>query len=702
MSDPRAFATARLFLFDPGQGDPVVSDYGFMWLDQLAGQDEAPGRPDFDAAGLPLVEFIKGIGVCCAAFPVPKNTSLSQFTPSGGNWDTLIPGTGAPRVQFIEQYSTTAGVQWSATSTYSLPSEPDFVASFLIEDTPADWNATTFPPYVRLEWGGSAGRYGLHFQNGKLHLMRRLAGTWQSVKELKGSPKKSGQGNKESESSVYVRCLRGRLCISTDFGKSYEIYQDPAGDLSIPPGTLTFRGQGGWAAFNLSQLQYFTGKYTSQPRGTAKNRLSPTVTLAPWASTPGTSSVTLADLGSGSTAQYRATLTPANVGALVPFQFQRCPVLMAVTYDIGVTTDPLTGGGTTTQPWNHVLESISPEKPFELDGGSVSFQFKSDAFSLFTGNYRDRKLGVQLGHVREDGTAEYFDAGVYYIEEVSLSREEWGRVPVTMRARSATAPYQDHKWNSLETRALGGMTANAAADYVLSRLGRGSAYRSWHALGDSFVLDRGTPENPAFLLKKGSSAWDTLQEIFGAAGLEIGVTNSGLLATVPRHYVAPVVWIKYGADGAGLELRDRVATLSNRLNYSQNSTAVLVEGKGEGEELLLCYNVDGAAETQVTSGRFAPWRKLYTEEMQGALSGGTLQSRAAALMLELTPLKTEPELSVPVDIRMARRDQVTLYGCESVGIPEGAHFVILTIRHEYRAETALSELRTFVGLRRIS
>lgn len=701
MTDHRVYPDASVYVYDEGQGDPVVTDRGFSWLDILQ-QSVQYGTVGADAAGFQQLEFVEMPGpggkplgaLVCAPQVVRKDTRLSQYTLTGGGWDEARPGTGSPRVYRLMQASGTAGVRYSATSKFSLPQNPSVAFVLALPDTPADWDAAALPPYVQIEFG--QGKWALYWSKQAGYLLRKVDGTWQVATEL---PRTSKSGYQDSgEFVVYLRCLRGRVGVSTDDGNSYAwaTNQDYS-PITVAAAPLTLSGQGGAVQFGLWQIVYAAGHYDSPTRNTFTSRMEATPSFQSRKYLPAGTSIAFADRSTPASgiAGYRVTLTPkASVGS--PFTFYSTPELYSVTFQYPVVTGG--GLGTYATPWDGYTLGATITKPYELAGGTCTLRVRKSAFADLTGNYRRRKVRVWLGATVDTGG--YSRANVFtgYIRTVRVTRAQFGEDLLEITLENAAARFRRSEWSPLDIVALGGLTVNQAMDYVLQSEGLDSSYRAWHANGDAMVLPEGLAEDPCELLRCREKKWETLVRLASFALLEVGVLDNGAFASVPRGTLSGNSW-SYSAQGTAL--LDATASVGVNLDYDESLTAVLVQGRAENGSSLLAWAADAAAETDPLSGRFAPWRELSQDEVSGTCSSGMLSARCQCLALEGLALKLEPEVQVPVNLGLSRRDVIPLYACADLGIPNAANHVILTLSHEYDASRTLATLRTTAGLRRL-
>lgn len=694
----RDYAIASVRLYDEGQGDPVVADHGFDWLTILA-SDAGFGTFSRTSAGFPLLEMLPGIGLTCRPSVVLKDTRLSHFITAGGSFAERRPIAGSPRVYRLAQTNATAGIQYSAATIYHARANPHVAFTLLLPDTPPDWDATTYPPYVRIELAATV---AIQFEKGAAFIARWVDGAWRAVESLP-NPSKGGGYQDLDEIMIWVRCYRGRVGVSFDLGQSYTWHGNPDGSpLSIPAGAIILRGQGGQCAFGIHQLAYTAGTWTSPQRNTFTSRIAPTSTITGRADTPGTTSVSFTDLSSPTTgiAQWRSTLTPDTL-ANTPFAFHSAPVLYSVQFSYPVTTAMGFNAGTYTT-WTEELEHVRVRLPYELGEGDAAIEVRLDPQSVFAANYRWRKVAIYLGFKLSDNTDELTLVFTGYVRKASVRWEEdFGRAVLVLECDNAAARFRRTQWTALSDRALGGEMLNGAADYILASEGLDSSYRSWNTLGNSFGLPSGAPEEPFERLQPREHKWDTLQRIFGYAGLELAVTAAGGLISGPFGYYSSTVWNLRATPQSATDDRELLDAIEHDLNYAELTTAVMVYSLDQYGSAHLAWAVDTAAETSVLSGRFCPWREVYQDEIPGRSSPGIGQARAAALAGDMLPLRTEGTAATPADLRIQRRDQLEFHGVGGVGIADNVRFVVLTQDFDWRRGEGGTTLVVPMGIRRI-
>jgi len=697
-TDLRTLPLASVRLYDKGQGDPIVTDHGFVWYDILA-HTHSLGTATRDASGITTLEYLDGIGLVCRPQLIPQDTRLAHYTRSGGTWEERRPTVGAPRKYRLVQADASANLRWSATSIFSLPENPHIAFGLVFIDTPSDHNFDVYPPYVRIELGG--GDWALEFSKfagARLLRSGATSGTWEVVQDL---PTLGDGGTDLNEKLVLLRCLRGRIGVSVDFGKSYVWFGDGSG-ATIPAGKFTVRGQGGMVVFGLHQLKYVSGAYTSPPKSTYMSRVLATPALGGRYSQPTGTNVLFTDNSDGpdGVARYQVTISPGTTPG-TPFTFYRTPEIYAVRFSYPVLrTVPSLAF---TIPWDGSILAIDIEKDLDLANSSATIRIRRDAAVQFTGDYRWRKIEIILGHRLENGTEEGVIAFTGYIREITPAQDEYGKTTLEITCENVSIRPRRQSWDDF-TGPLGGQTVNQALDVVLDSMGLGAAYRSWHSAGDHVILPAGLAEDPTLWPKAGEAKWDTLQLLAAYAGLEIAVTDTGGFSTGPVDYVDTAVSWEWEADpaapGASQDGQAAIHQISYRFDSSESYTGVVVKGTDETGNGLWAYGIDTAAELDPASPRFSPWRELMRDEAEGTVTLGILQQRAITRYLQHVPLKFEPDIEVPVNLNVLRRQRVRILNT-TAGITSSDEFVVFSLRHHYEFDPSFSRLTTTAGLRRL-
>lgn len=704
-SDTRVIPLARAYVYDPGQGDPVVDDHGFNWYDILR-DTYAYGSSTVDSSNISKLEFIPGIGLVCRGSVVLQDTTTSVWltdstdgVTDNGAWETRRPPSGSPRKQRISQYKTTADITWHRASTFAAPANPNFAFTVFILDTSADHDATTYAPYVRLSFGNLG--WAIAFQRGLgVFLEQRISGDYVPVMELPEPPDMI-TGSFEGEKLVMVRCVRGKIAVSMDRGRNWLIYgADDGSSLSIPTGVMHLTGQGNGVMFGLHQMSMVAGVYTSPTRNTFTARsviAAPTLTARKYE--PGSATVALADAGTPASmiAGYTATLTPGSAG-LTPFTWYDSPELYSVWLKYAVSNHAWSGAGVNSEPFATSIMSVDISKPYDLHESNCSLvvrRFPTDTIDIE--RWRWRKVAIDLGHYNEDGTSSFTRAFTGYTQRPSLSWTSYGDSTMTLPLDNLAAHFKRTIWDYTQVFPLGGQSVNEALDVVLASEGLNSSYRVWHVYGD-VDLPAGLAEDPFELTRPGESKWETMTRLAGYVGLELVVTDSGGFITLPYEYYDPAVSKVYNADES-TTLKNAVLGAETVYDSVDSATAVQVVGTLTTGETAMAWAVDAWAEQAAAHQRFCPWREIVLEDVAGTTTAGLMAARVQGIAREKFPPKITADIQHYVDLAVGRRNQVQVTGTTEAGISGSWYFVVLTLRQRYHHTMAGCE--TVAGLRRL-
>lgn len=711
VTDGREYPLARADLYRPGHGFNGVSVRNTGSFYDILAETWPQGSSSRDANGRPLLEHMEGVGIVCRPFINLKSSRLSHYTLSDdGDWDEQIDSSGTPRIYRLLQLDLTDGLEWSAESNSALPANPSVAFSFALPEPPADWDEVTIPPYTRLEFGGE---WALLFDrlNGGTQLGLLSGDTYEPVLDIP-EPVRAAGASRGDEFLLLVRCLRGRIWISSDFGRSYVSYGD--GTIHVPSAAFTLRGGGGAVLFGLHQIEYQAGVYTAPTRNTFTPRLVITPTLTPvvgyrpdqvdpYLVTSGTS-VSLNDTGDhdAGIAGYTATLTPNELASSFGFSFYRTPELYAVRYEFPTVARTL-GNSIDTTGLLTDLREVAVTKPLELDSASASLRCRLDPDAEFDWTFgRYPLIKLWLGHRTSAGADHLVNVFTGFLEDPSVDWNEYRDVEFSAGIQNTSWLFRRRTWEKLETLPLGGMTINAALDWIIGTEGLDASYRSWHARGDLVTLPRGLPEDPfEWANLYDEEKWVTMARVAGYAGMELAVFDDGRYATGPRNYVNPALAHTWEAVPE-TELQSLVRRLRYRMDSAETATCVVVEGVDLFGLPFLIWARNARAEGNPFARDFCPWRETVSYEMPAPCPPTFAIIRAQSLAMEHFPLKEEIDLTIPVDLTVLRRDRGQITGSEVAGADPFWRWVVLTLRHVYQADPSFVSLDTTAGLLRVS
>lgn len=684
-----------------GQADETLNGKVFAFHD-IPAETYRFGTPEYHTDGSSLLEMQPEVGLICRGFLKWQDTRSSHVSTSGGTWDESRPA-GAGRKYRIYQVDTTADLQWSATSTYWLPAYPEFAFTLHIPDTPPDHDVSTYPPYVRLEFGNRPAEWALDFS--KVYgnrLLFRYLGTWRVLADLPGL-----EANQDSEESLVVlRCIRGRIGVSMDAGRTYTWHGSDEITDNVVPGPWVLRGQGHAVGFGIHQLEMAEGDYLSPPRPTFTSTWfsSPILTTWGYAGSGVGGAVSVVDATSSwqGAAGYRATLTPGTVtGGGKPWTFYHTPYLAGVTFRYASSRIGLTGIGLYELPWDGRAFSLDIHKPFELDEGTADLIIQLDpdvAFEWDSGRWP--ALEIRAGWLDANSVENWWTVFAGYAEIVRPEAEEYRATTLTLRLHNRSVRFKEVEYSEFDRYPLGGQTVNAALDSILDSEGLTSTDRTWFSVGDYVTLPLGLPEDPGFYPRRGDTKWHWMTEIAKFAGLEIGCLDDGRFATLPRNYVDGYVSLQWDATPSS-DLGALVHRASNTLDSRESASCVIVYGQDYAGQRLVAFGVDTQAEENAFSSRFTPWRKTIQEEIPYPTTLGALVSYAQGLAISWFGNKYDVELTAPIVLAAGRRQRAQVLNSGFVGVTDYNQWAVLTMDHHIEHDPSFTRVSTRVGLRRL-
>lgn len=708
LTDGRGIPLGEMRIWRAGQADPIVGWREAAWYD-TRGSGLGCGSVTY-ADGLPTLEYLEMAesgfaqrrnerpgALVCRPRLILQDTRLTNYTTSGGSWEERRPATGAVRTYRLAQYDNEPGVIWSATSNFSLPADPNVAFSFVFVDSPGDWDDSALPPFIQITFAN--GGYAIYITKRDATLLAYDTSLAQFVPVAPLGNCRSADNSDNSECLLMLRCQRGQLGISTDGGDRYTWYGEGSAAVPFPASPFRVEGQGGMLVFGLHQLKLETGVYTSPERHARIPR--PGATALQFETrdneTYGTISYTDLSAPASARAQYSIELTPTSTLLSGPgWSVYRSPEVYAVLSRYAAIPSPLGFTGSSfIQP---DLRTATIEKPVELDGAGGTATFQLDPTTENYWNQGDwPKFELRLGHQVEGGGDYLETVLVGFITEVQVVSREYNEVTLQAKLTTVAERFKQSKWNKLDTFPLGGRTLNQALDLVLETEGvpRNISYRQWDFVGglewglrgDRAVLPAGSPEDPFEWPRPGENKWATLQRLAGYVGLEVVPLDNGILTTIPKGYLPPVVSATYKATPEVTDQLQRLAlSLEWRRNSREKATSVLVDGKDEDGNPLFAFAQDDAAEQNPLSPRFSPFRIEIQDSVDGTATPGLLAMRAGELAREYFREPIGVDLTHPVDLTLSRRLRVRIEGFEAAGIHPLYDFQLLTLTHRYDAE----------------
>jgi hypothetical protein len=698
-------------LFDPGQGDPVVTDHGFSFFDSLFDSNKI-GRSSRDAKNIELLEWLDGIGLTNRGFFLPQDTFLVDWDILGGSWAERKPATGRYRNTRLNQYDSSSDLQWGIRKRTYLKANPAGVLTLALPDTPPDWDVATVEPFVRFELGSGLARVAIQLgKDGKCFLLRwdRDLWDWVYARDLPSPAKGSGYSDSD-EVFIGYRVKRGQFLVSTDFGREWVPWGTPE-SVFIPGAKPILRGAGGEIDFGLHKLWEYTGKWRRDGVPTLTSTFFGSALIDGRYDAPPGSSVTFTDVSDtlAALAGYEATLTPNADGEGPVLYWTVLGYLTQATAGSASYTTPWTG----TAPTNGRCAECRVHKPQSLKEATCSLRIKLAPGTTPLTALRRRKLQVRLGYRTWDAfgasTDHWWTVFTGYVGTNEISQDSFGNGWQTLEA-SASSKWTRPTWWPTDVKPLGGMLLNDALDFIVKSEGVSDAdlpnYRSWHALGNSFRLDPGSPEEPFELLRPGEEKWATAERLAGYPEMELGVDDVGKLFTLRKNplgvpAVTGVIHDYHTSGSASTDLEKLAESVRNRTDYDRSGTAVMTSARSQVDgSAVRAYAVDRTAETDTTSERFCPWREGEQEEVNDPCGPGMLVYKTGERAYDLFPLKMEPDVNGFLNLGVGRRDEIRFHGAADQALPDNTKAVVMTAEHTVLVdlESGASTLETVLGL----
>jgi hypothetical protein len=707
----REMAACSLVIYNDGEGDPIVTDHGFGAHDDLD-ENRLFGVYSLDALNRPLCKWHDHVGLRNRIFLVPKDTRQADWTTttSGGlytnSWEERRPTDGLYRVYRLSQFDASPGVQWTATSKFNVPPDPNFVISVILSNIPSDWDYLNLNPYWMIELGN--GLYGLLFAHGgEGYFLRKNTNTGKWVMAGRvGHPQKH-EGL--DESFLSIECGNGRILVSGSLGEHYEPFGDDLNPLHIPSGPIRLSGQGGKFTFGYMQAAYYQAVYSNSPWNTFFSHAPNAPIITGRYDTPQSSSVVFNDVSQGINAQYTATLNPGSF-AMTPWPMMFSPTLGNVTFRYPVVRQIMANGSTT--PVDAYIMEATVKKPKKRDAATATIilQKNQQTTYLFTGNWKLRKMQLKLGYLLSDSTYEWYTSFTGYVDEIKDQWEQFGQNTITIELHNGTYRFKTTTWNELDVISLGGVVPNYSSDYVLYTEGlmdaarTDASYRNWYYTGDlnQNILPVGTNDQPSELIKPEEDKWETITRLQAHIGLEAGCDDNGVLYSVPFNYVEPTVtWNFRATSQSSTDLRDQIKTISQVFKSTDTVTMVFSTGELPNGTKGMAWISDNLAEFNVASGRFSRWRLVLHDRVKGIISAGLLFARAQFLAGINFGRSWRPDVVTAVNPALRLGQRIAVWGCATINIPDGTEHVVETLTHTYKSQQGIGTLSSSAGLRRL-
>ncbi len=694
VTDNRVLPLCSVRLYNSGDGDPLLISPAWGCYDIL--QEQAgQGIISRDAYGGELLEILPDVGLVCRPYLVMQHTQAAYWAVSGGTWEELRPYAGGTRVTRLCQVDVTANAAWQAVSNYSLPQNPSFALSLNVADAPSDQNDAVSVSYIRFEFGGGWAIEQHPSEGVRVLQWSPASGLWLPVLDLSspGGP----FGEKLDEDWFFVRCLRGRIFVSTDYGKSY---QSVAGNAEAAP--LVLRGVGRAAAFGVHQLAYYPGVWTAPTRRMDMARATAPDLLVTGLAPTGTSALATAT-NTGDLHGYTLTLTPAAVTA-GPWACYWTPEVYSVisSYRLQWSNPALSY----TTPWDGKILSVDIDLPYELDQGQAEFTVKLDSVNL-TGHWRWRKCEIWLGEYKSDGSTVMERCFTGYIRAVAPEQTDPTGTRVRITLANATIRARRQTWRS--SIPLGGQLVSDALTDVMEFAGIPYAapwtdLQHWTAVNSNagnVTLPSGTPEDPKHYPRRGDTLWQTMQEMVRVSADEIGVDRHGRWYAVQLGYEAPSVSQVWQAEdlGGSADIRDMLLQASARFDATDCATGVSIFGHDE-QDRPLAAGIRTGWERWPGHPFYSPWpEELVEEDSEGATTAAALSQQAVSAYLSRVLPRREVTVKAPGKIGLERRMRCRVSGA-NIGVSGYTDLIVMTVHYHW--ERRLPAVQVEVGLRSAS
>lgn len=712
-TDPRRMALARCRIWQPGQARPRVSIHEYALYDVLKqSAGESLGTWSFQGydRALEYLHVTSDLGfLVCRPSPIFQDTRLSAWSTSGGTWQEIRPTYGRDRKYRLVQSSTTASVQFVATSANMLPANPSVAFELTLPDTPGDHNSGTFPPFARLELGQWPNLWALEFSKilgARLLAWDVTANAWRHVRDLP-EPER-GTEREGAAFPVWLRCHRGFIGVSTDLGKNYAWHPG-----TIGAGVLRARGQGGQLVLGIHQLLYPSGTWTSPGPISVEDARDLSAALEFEGSrfsdstNGGYGTLTLSDLSSPTSAlvQYLASFTPATGASPFGWQFSYSPELYAVLARYPAVPVPFGGAGPSENLPDLLEFTVTEGEDLGDSTAQLSARLDPDAiYAHDKANLPQVEIAVRF-LLEDDTLSPWVTLFVGVVDVTNTETRVFRDGRVSLACENVAFLLKLASWDRANgTRPYRGMTLNAALDAILESeaIPQNVTFRQWHPSGDTFLLlsaeGDDLPEDPFAWPRPGESKWDFMRGLCALAGLDLGVSREGALFTAPSGAIAAAVSKTYEADPAS-DLTNLVRSLRWAHAGGEARTRVVVDGVGPDGQRRIAIARDWNAEQNQIHPRFTPVRITEQVTVDGTVSQGIVNARAQA---EADRLFREPagaDLEQWVDPERLRREIVKVEGFAWVGVPETLEFAIRTLEHHFQADPSMGSLSTQAGLK---
>lgn len=734
MAKKRVDPLLKIVMYNRG-ADPYFgpgSDFGHAWYSVLANEFKFGTVSYQEASGVagiptfaPQVEYIGTdrirtgnqnrdhdvpIGLVLRPFLIPQDVGSGWTTLAGdtGTWEVLRSWRNPPVERMVQHYQgvddagNTTVSPWGVESDQEHPSGASFAFSMLPLSVSPEYDPLVGGlPYAQVAW--SSGNWAIRFfHQGNPVLMRATSGLLVPVMEIQGPG--SNQALEDFAEIVgIVRHQRGGICVSLDFGASYDVWWEPSGvSAPMPAGTYRFTGQGCAASLGIHQVVYCNGYYDSPQNPSDRSR-----TAGPTLTTYGqnylNTNVAATNLTSAGATymQYRVSLT-AGVLTGGDWDYYYSPEVYVVQAEHPVA--PLSGmpfhdGGI---QFDRRVTDLTVEKQFELDESSCSWE----AFYLareggIVGHFALRLIKVYLGWLYEDGTNDVECVFTGYITGVTVTQENPEMIRVRFTAQNTSLRPKRMQWRDSNAIPFDGMTLNEMLQSWAIQMGLTAGHVTTNPLAE-IELPQEFLEEPSYMPVVGEGRWDLPSTILEQAGFELAVENNGNFTPQPNYTWNAVPWIWDATAVASLNppgnLDDGIEGLEYEQQILDTYTGVLVRGKTKWGEKVGAYVVDATAEQNILSDRFRPWPEWHVETLDYATTRTWTEQCAAGLAYQKITPRYEMRWTGDLAQWLNRRDAVRVRNTE-VGAGTTVLVGVEALRHRWNPQQAKKAWTEVIGRR---
>jgi hypothetical protein len=537
-------------MYAPGAGQTNY-ERGFSLYSAMS---EEYGRPDFvmytwAEAGwaaapegfgqYPSTMYVEPVeAVICRPYYRTDAIALSQWGSLGGTWEALTDKQGPGDTTIYQQVHAGTTVLTGLESAFYLPADPCFAVYLVRWGLDPDWPAGK-EAYTEIDFG----QYRLRIPfNRPAVLLDQATGTPLMEWGMRGG----GSPGAESDAqrlSITVMCLRGKVLLSDDLGRSWQAYglgDQEAQWLTVRSDVVRVRHVGSRWMFGLIPIDFpVAGVFDSRQYDKG---YAPTAALeaGDWAGLGGEfylrpdTNVTMVDVATAGPRwlRYRATLTPARHSA-GGTTFGVSPELYTVRLQNKPTRALNVLWGAQTILLADLVE-LTIDQPDELENCYCTMLLDNTGAQ----GYQDlREYGVISLDLKAHDSATWYNAFAGYIYQVEPEIENLAGF-VRVRFVGLWLRFEDVKANEGDP-VFGGRTIGDAVEWAALRCGFGFDKAYWG--GTEVCLPAGYPGRRAWQADAGRPWADFLKAVARCDGREI-FFNADVLSYLPDPPEWPVSW----------------------------------------------------------------------------------------------------------------------------------------------------------------